>query len=304
MAKEIKEAPIQKGITRRNPFLYIGLGGKGTGKSFTTNKKVLIPYAYGKHPKKVLIIDINSEYTDYKTIAFKDIELFSVHPKNEVRRYVPPPRMSLDEISETVLQIVKKYNNGLLLIEDITAYVSDHLPSDLIGSIIRLRHSSCDIVLHFQNVGKLGHPKILGNTNVVRLHRTTDDVERHKSKFEEHYTIMKLAQTIVFNDFRKATTNEAEKDILGTWVDLGGGNMEYKSAYVYVSLDKNRLSGNFRKEHFFEAVQDFINDNEKTTINPILNRKNKKGKKIFTYEQALNECIDTFYKDFYGNPDR
>ena len=289
---------------KRNPFFYIALGSKGSGKSFITNRNVLKKYIAGNNPKRVLIIDVNGEYTEYKTISLEHIELFSVHPKKEIRRYVPPARMSLDEISKVVLDIVLRYSNGALLIEDVNAYVSDSMPADLIGSIIRLRHSSCDIILHFQNLGRLGHPKILGNCNIARLHSTTDSVDRHKNKFEDQYEIIKIAQLIIGNDYKKATTNEAEKDILGIWVDLGGGSMEYKSAYVYVNFDKMKLSGNFTKDLFYEAIEDYINLNEKTTINPYLNRKDRKGKKIYSYEKAINACIDDFYKQYYGNKDR
>ena len=288
-------------MKKRNPFLYVAVGKKGGGKTYTTDKKVLTPYAYGKMPKRVLIVDVNGEYTQYKTISLSNIELFSIHPKKEIRRIVPPASMSLDDVANMLLTIIDKYRDGALVIEDINAYVSDHLPADLVGTLIRLRHKGVDIIIHYQNIGRAGHPKILGNLNVLRVHKTTDDVDRHKNKYEDQYKIVKLAQTIVNNDFRKATTNEADLEILGTWVDLGGGRMEYKSAYVYVNFDTNKISGNFKKSHFYEACMDYINDNERDTIKPLLNRKDTKGKSVYNYEQAVEICLNDMFKEFYGN---
>lgn len=290
---------------KRNPMLYISCGKKGGGKTYTTINKVLEQYIRGANPKRVLIVDVNGEYTQYKTIALKDIELFSVHPKKGVRRIVPPANMSLDDISKMLLYIVKTYRNGALVIEDINAYVSDSLPADLIGTIIRLRHFSIDVIIHYQNVGRLKHPKILGNVNVVRLHKTTDSVDRHKSGFEDSYEILKIAELIVENDFRKATTNPEKKDgLLGTFVDLGGGEMEYKSCYVYINFDKSRISGNFTKEHFIQAVDDYIMENETSTIRKYLAKKNKDGSLKYNYKQALYQCENDLYLQYYGNSDR
>ena len=65
-------------IKKRNPYLYVAVGKKGGGKTYTTTNKVMKPYAYGRNKKRVLIVDVNDEYTEFKTIALKDISLFSL----------------------------------------------------------------------------------------------------------------------------------------------------------------------------------------------------------------------------------
>ncbi|NOQ73073.1 MAG: hypothetical protein GQ574_13785 [Crocinitomix sp.] len=45
--------------------------------------------------------------------------------------------------------------NGMLLIEDITKYITDSLSGDLIGAICTQRHLSVDVFIHVQTVGKL-----------------------------------------------------------------------------------------------------------------------------------------------------
>jgi len=78
---------------RREPILMCATGKKGVGKTYTTmnlikdyikpNKKI------GKKARKVLIYDINMEYTEFKAISVKDIPMFTRQSKIEVRRVLP-----------------------------------------------------------------------------------------------------------------------------------------------------------------------------------------------------------------------
>ena len=78
---------------KREPILMCATGKKGVGKTFTTN---LLIDTYtkgnrkaGKKARKVLIYDINMEYTQYKAIEVKHIPKFSRQSKVEVRRVLP-----------------------------------------------------------------------------------------------------------------------------------------------------------------------------------------------------------------------
>src|SRR5690606_2284323 len=102
-------------------------------------------------------------------------------------------RMTLSEMAAALGYILDNYRNGLLLIEDITKYITDSLPGDLIGSICTQRHVSVDVIIHVQTLGKLFNPKLWGNCNEVRLHRADDTIDRHRSKVSgniEHLLIM------------------------------------------------------------------------------------------------------------------
>ena len=77
-------------IERREPILMCATGKKGVGKTYTTmgliNSYIKPNKKTGKKARKVLIYDINMEYTDYKAISIKDIASFSRQSKVEVRR--------------------------------------------------------------------------------------------------------------------------------------------------------------------------------------------------------------------------
>ena len=172
--------------------LGVACGKKGIGKTHITTK-VLEDYVKGGNgypPRRVLIMDVNDEFEQYKALAVSEIERFSIHPTIEIRRIRPfavdGRRMTLREIADTLWLVLDKYRHGALLIEDINRYVSDYLPNDLIGAICTNRHTDQDIIMHFQSIGRIS-PKIWQNMNWLRFHRNSDSVERHKNKFPDKY---------------------------------------------------------------------------------------------------------------------
>ena len=99
----------------REPLLGVAVGKKGVGKTYTTNR-VIKQYVMGNPasgimPRKVLILDANDEYTEYKAIALKDLMLFSVHPMVEARRIRPihadGKKMTLDDLATTLNYILE-----------------------------------------------------------------------------------------------------------------------------------------------------------------------------------------------------
>jgi ribosomal protein L30/L7E len=194
--------------------IIIACGKRGVGKTVET-VKMIDEYVSGNPskgipPRKALIFDVNDEFSSFwyfgqqrsiKAIAIKDILKFSVHPKVEVRRIRPfwddGKKLTINDMGEVLGIILDNYRNGLLLVEDINKYLSDSMPSDLIGSLATSRHIGLDIVSHFQNIGRAGNPKLLGNLNMIRLHKTNDTVERHKNKFEEKTELLQIAENLV-----------------------------------------------------------------------------------------------------------
>ena len=193
----------------REPKLGLAVGKKSIGKTYQT-KKLIARYvvgnpAKGVSPRRVLILDVNDEFTDYKAISMKDIVRFSVMPRPEIRRVRPINektgiRLTLNEVADCLWNILHYYRNGLLLIEDINKYISDNLPNDLVGAICSNRHTDLDIIMHFQSIGRIT-PKIWQNSNWLRFHKNTDSVERHKNKFPDKYEIFCIVENLVNNQY-------------------------------------------------------------------------------------------------------
>lgn len=272
----------------REALMVVAVGGRGVGKTYTTVNSYIIPYLKGDlakrvKPRKFLILDVNDEFVQFKAIALKDIVKFSMSNVIECRRVRPfKPNglpMSLDDIKDALRHILKNYYEGGLLIEDISNYISDSMPGDFIGSLCVLRHKSVDLFIHYQGINKVKHPKILMNMNILRYHYTSDEVARDKNGFQNHYTILQLAENIV----RKKYSDGDER------------------FFLLVDLRKGKISGKFSEADFLESVNDYISDNQNTTIKALLRRCDRDGNKIYTYNQALVKIENDYMKQFYGN---
>jgi hypothetical protein len=282
-------------MEKREPMVMIACGKKGVGKTVSTIEMI---YRYisgnpqkGVPPRKALIFDVNDEFShfwyhgDYhsiKALAIKDILKFSVHPKIEVRRIRPfwddGTKMGIDDMAEVLGIIFVNYRNGLLLVEDINKYTNDTLKGDLVGSLATVRHIGIDLVAHYQSVGRAANPKLLGNTKIIRLHKTNDSVARHKNKFEERTEIMQIAEAIVEKKF-----DEGDKRF-----------------YLYVDIDESKIHGNIKKDDIEHAIQDYISKNHNSLVKPLLTKIDlKTGKKIYDTRSALNHIIQDLRKKYF-----
>jgi hypothetical protein len=274
--------------------IIVACGKKGVGKSVETIRMI---YEYvngnpekGVPPRKALIFDVNDEFSDFwffgeqhkvKSLAIKDIQKFSVSPFIEVRRIRPyhddGKRMTINDMAEVLSIILDTYRNGLLLVEDVNKYTGDYMQTDLIGALATARHIGVDCVMHFQGVGRSANPKIIGNCNFIRLHKTNDSVMRHKNKFEEKTEILYIAETIVNNRYRNGD----------------------KRFFVYVNIDDMKIIGKFKKEEVDTAIDDYIEVNRNKLLKPLLNKRNLQNEKVHTNESAVKKLHSDLYDDYF-----
>ncbi len=258
----------------REPLLCVGIGKKGVGKTHETkkliNKYVLGNPSKGVPPRRVLILDANDEFVEFKAIRVEDIPLFSIHPIVECRRVRPflpdGKKMTLDDIAATLLVILDTFKNGLLLIEDVNKYISDTMPNDLVGAICTNRHIGVDIILHYQSLGRITS-KVWQNVNVIRLHKFTDSVKKHKHKFEDKFEYLSIAEAMINNKYEQ-------------------GDIRF---FVYADIDNEKIYGAFSQEDMEFAVDKFIQNNYNNLINPLLNARDTNGTKMYTHQSAMAE---------------
>jgi hypothetical protein len=286
---------------KREPLLGIAIGRKGVGKTYAT-LDMIQSYLKGNpqkgiKPRKVLILDVNNEFGDVKAdqnpefehiraIRVEDVKRFSLQKKVEARRVsVLKPdgggNMSLNELAEALHVILRDFKNGLLLVEDITKFVSDSLPSDLIGMICTLRHVAVDVVIHFQTVGKAATPKLWGNCNWLRFHKCDDTVERHKNKFAGELDHLKLLEKMVNMEYEK-------------------GNKRF---FAFLNKDDGKIQGTFTRKQFQYAVYKYLEDNYSKVMKPKLNEIDiSTGKKKYeNHDEVLLATIKDYTTKYYGN---
>lgn len=261
----------------REPLLMAACGKKGVGKSYQhmilMNGYVMGDPYRGVKGRKCLIMDVNDEYGVYgvPSISLNDIALYTVHPNIEIRRIRPfhldGRRMTLDEWANALFFVLNRFQNGLLLIEDINKFIGDHLPHDLVGAIATNRHVGLDIVLSFQSLGRI-NTKIWGNMNLMRFHKNVESVERHKNKFPDKYEMLRVAEIIVNNEYHR-------------------GNNRF---FLYVDMDEMKVRGDIKEELITEAIDQLINEKHNELLKPYLVQR-QDGKKKFTEETARLEVL-------------
>lgn len=252
----------------REALLGVAVGKKGVGKTFTTDLMIKSYIrgnpSQGIPPRRVLILDVNDEFGEVKSLSIKDIVRFSQHPMVEVRRIRPfneenGQRMTLNQIAEVLFLILLEFKGGLLLIEDINKYVSDNLPNDLIGAICTQRHMDLDIIMHYQSIGRIP-PKVWQNVNWIRFHKNTDSVRRHKDKFEDKFEFLSLVENMVNTEYNN-------------------GNKRF---YAYINVEEMKMLPGFDREKFEAATQEYIDANYAQLIAPKLKERNNDGENKFT----------------------
>jgi hypothetical protein len=140
------------------------------------------------------------------------------------------------------------------------------MPNDLVGAICTNRHIGVDIIIHYQSIGRITS-KVWQNLNVIRMHKITDAVKRHKHKFEDKFEYLSIAEILINQEYEK-------------------GNKRF---FLYVNVDDEKVYGAFTKQQFENAVTIFIQNNYSNIINPMLNARDERGNKLHTAQSAIAE---------------
>ena len=271
----------------REPLLMCAIGKKGVGKTYA---HMLLMNGYiagdpykGIKGRKCLIMDVNDEYGVYNVpvLSLNDVALYSIHPYIEIRRIRPfhpdGRRMTLDEWANALFFVLNRFRNGMLVIEDPSKFIGDHLPNDLVGAIATNRHAGLDIILSYQSIGRI-NTKVWGNMNMLRFHRNVESVERHRNKFPDKYEILTIAEIMVNNEYHR-------------------GKHRF---YVYVDLDELKIRGEMGEELINEALDQYINENHSEKLKPYLVQREGKKKK-YTEDTARNEVKNRLRSMYFEN---
>lgn len=285
---------------KREALLGIAVGKKGVGKTYAT-LEIIQSYlkgnpAKGVKPRKVLILDVNNEFVNVqkdqnssfqhiKALALSDVKKFTLQNTIEARRIsVLKPeggKMNTKELQEACKHIVDNYQNGLLLLEDMTKFVSDTISNDLVGSIISIRHSSVDLMIHFQSLGKACNPKLWANMNYLRFHKIEDTVEKNKNKIAGDTEHLKILEQMVNTEY-------------------SGGNKRF---YAYFDKDMQSIKGSFNKDIFKKAIVAYLEDNISIVDRELAKTDLYTGKAIHKdRRKAVDSIIENYIKEYYGNP--
>lgn len=267
-------------MSEREPILMCATGKKGVGKTYTTENSSVKEYIKsnaksGKEARKVLIYDINMEYTDYKVIDVEDIGKFRKQKKIEVRRVLPIINgrpASLSEMVDILNKIITRFRGGLLLLEDINRYLIQAKTAEVIGLLATNRHRDLDIICHFQSLSALD-PRMWQNTTFVRFHYQNDQIDRYRQRIP-NYEMFKIAQCLV--NFKYL-------------------NMGDKRFFCYVAVDDSYITGDFTRQDFHKACVDYLEGNPKR----VNDRAKRFGKDLKARNKAMKHLIVELFQKYY-----
>lgn len=263
----------------REPKLVIATGQKGVGKTYTTiqliEQYIRSNPQTGKEGRKVLIYDVNMEYTQYRAIALKDVKRFTMQKKIEVRRVLP--RLEDGRIDEDMMgimeQILKSFAGGMLILEDINRYLIGTQTQKIINAITTNRHRDLDIVIHLQSLAALT-PRLWQNTSVIRFHKQQDLIHRYKDRVP-YLEQLRIAEILVNNNFFK-------------------GNERF---FCYVSGEESYIRGEFSKLSLLDACKEYVEQYVAPSEIKRFEQKHKKNED--SRRLAVNDFATEIMKKYY-----
>ncbi len=245
--------------------------------------------------ERVLIFDMNNEYGEYgiKTMQVEHIPAFNVHPLKEIRRIVPfrlnPKNGKVEKLKPSEMiglleQVVEIYKNGKLIIEDPSKFMGRNMTDDIIGAICTNRHSSVDVIMHYQSINR-PLPVIHENTNIYRFHHQGTDVYKAEDKLEEATEPLKICQILVDSVYQLSRDRKNP----------------CKRVYVYYYKDINAIIGDFSKKQFEKSLDKYIAINNRILKQWLNKRDTETGDLIYTYKTAHEAFKKELFDTYYGN---
>ncbi len=232
----------------------------------------------------------NGKSINIRAIALKDIAQLSNDKTGMIRRFAPyytknvigkkgeiisrkGDAMLPSDLKIALIEILRIFRNGMLVIEDLRALFGNAIPTDVSGAITRNRHKNLDVIWHLQSVGRI-LPEYWENVNVVRFHKEFNTIENARDKLPDVNLFM-IAEYMV---------NSAS----------GMGNNRY---YIYVDCEYNKLIGNYTKESMLNAIDAYIRNNPKM-LKSYMNQRDENNKAVFNYATALSKLKAEMYKTY------
>jgi hypothetical protein len=170
--------------------IIIQVGSKNTGK--TEYCKTLL---IDKPPKRALVIDIRSEYTEIEKLSPYTFHKVVLN-KNIMGIYRHIFENGLDDGKEAYLDIILNYKNGLIISEN-PAYLFSKVPQELFGLMCINRSKKVGLIVNFLDLGKALHPKIIQNADIYHLYKNIQPIEKFKNLLGGYYELFKKAESMV-----------------------------------------------------------------------------------------------------------
>lgn len=291
----------------RERIIEIAPGTRRSGKTFTSLEKIDLswfpPQMAGAAPtpgQKWLIFDLNEEYGNQsiaehsanrvksglqplrfqtKPISVDHLLQYSKQTIPEVCRILPRdnsgnPLMGND-LFQMMTRILTEYKHGGLLLEDYNGVSVGKQTLEIVSALTRNAHLDLDIIIHMQSLAKL-ETTMWQNTDIVRLHKTMDDIERFENRVptsQKYYIAEQLVKLMYKID---------------------------KRFYCYIDNKMHKIWGKFSLNDYQMACLSYLYDNP-AMIKKEQARSEMSGAGKIDQPTALKRKLKELMT-YYGNP--
>lgn len=268
----------------RQPLTQLVFGMKGMGKTYATllfELKYYVKSSGEQQARPVIILDVQGEFSQFKAISYDINEEDRIKRTAQLRKIKRPNvyrilarhqnNIAYDkhQIMQACYDIAEFFKNGLFLMEDINKYMTSKIPDAFYSTLISVRHVGLDLILHYQKIGD-PPPRITGNANIIRLHKTGDTVS--KNSIAEKYTnseAIRIAELIIDEEYYK-------------------GNLYF---FIYIMALEGKIL-NVSEETFIRATRTYLYENNREVV-LLMRRHDEYGKKLFeNTNEAMTHLIN------------
>ena len=266
-----KKIRYSKEDLERQPMLVLTCGETGVGKTY---RNLIEIFRYmkndpetGRKGRKVLAFDVNDDdYPQFKTVKVNLIQNLTAINARRIRPITKSGRnMTNEEKRDVVEQMVNRFKNGLLVLEDLDKYMVGAKGQSIVGLLTTNRHNGLDIMISHQSIAKITTTE-WENCTWLRLHHQVDDISRYRERIP-NYFLVRMATFIVDEQYDLA--NEAYANGMISKDEFKRRN----SFYVYVDMRRLRIRGVSRKA-FIRAAKKYIDTHESKKVKMMLQEMN------------------------------
>lgn len=290
----------------RQPMVYLVCGETGVGKTYRNRLEIkrymqkdpdtLFMKGEGsvaKQGRKVLVFDTNDDDYSYRTVSPDHIKALTVVAARRIRPFnLDGSPMSEDEKKEVVSKILKHYQNGLVVLDDIDHYMTGAKGQSMIGALCTVRHKGIDLLLTHQSVAKISTTE-WQNCTWLRLHHQVDDITRYRERIPR-YSLVRIAQLIVDEQYELAHTAYSNGKITEEEY------LKRKAFFVYVDMRRQKISGCSR-DAFIRACKRYIDQELNRKIAMLLQERDWDDKTIYANRNEAVLKIIGEYLRYHGS---
>ncbi|HEY9084052.1 MAG TPA: zonular occludens toxin domain-containing protein [Vicingaceae bacterium] len=266
-----KKISYSKEDLERQPMLVLTCGETGVGKTY---RNLIEIFRYmkddsdtGRKGRKVLAFDVNDDdYPQFKTVKVNLIQNLTAINARRIRPITKSGRnMSIEEKRDVVEQMVNRFKNGLLVLEDLDKYMVGAKGQSIVGLLTTNRHNGLDIMISHQSIAKITTTE-WENCTWLRLHHQVDDISRYRERIP-NYFLVRIATFIVDEQYDLANAAYVDGDISKDEFK------KRKSFCVYVDMRRLRIRGVSRAA-FIRAAKKYIDTHESRKVKMMLQEMN------------------------------